>query len=73
MRYLINSKPDPPIIHDTYTLTENCQLDQMTDNDKGEVNTARQLSFLIREGFQLCSFCNSGNRDSDGEDDPTNG
>lgn len=71
MRYLINSKPDPPVIHDTYTLTENCQVDQMSDNEKGEVNTSRQLSFLIRESFQLCSFCFSGNREPDDDSSGT--
>ena len=53
MRYLINSKPDPPVIHDTYTLTEN----DIKPEHRGEADTAKELEFLVRESFHLCEWC----------------
>jgi regulator of replication initiation timing len=53
-RYAVNS--DTVTVHDTYTLTERCNLDDMKPDRRQDVNHS-ELELLLREGFSLCGHC----------------
>lgn len=60
-RYAVNS--DTFIIHDSYSVTDRCNLQEMKEDRRQDVNY-KELELLLHEGFSLCGHCfGEGGRD----------
>ncbi len=53
-RYIVDSQTQN--IHDSYTLREVCNTDDMAEGNRREVGV-KEFVMLVREGFNLCQHC----------------
>lgn len=56
LNYMVNLDADPPVIH-VLPADERCNVDAVPRSKRGDVQSARALTLLVREGYHLCSYC----------------